>query len=299
VYEIGAGAGLIMFPLLEGCEYYCATDFSRESINYLKQHTPSRYQHVKFVQKSADDTSGFGESNYDTFVLNSVVQYFPSLLYLEEVIKSAVEKVVSGGAIFMGDVRNLKYLDAFHTSVEIYKASEPIDQALLQEKIQNRIANDVELSVDPIFFMGLKKRFPRISSVEIKLKKGIIQNELTKFRYDVLLHIEKEPRKQVHIVRWNSDREALQAEVSKLKAPFIIKHVPNYSVKGAFKAMELLQAKEEVSVNELKSLIDFETASQRWKDIYALFPAGVQVEPLLEVDDPNLCSLSWQKFNCI
>ena len=153
IYEIGAGAGLIMFPLLEDCEYYCATDLSSESINYLKQHTPSTHQHVEFAQKSADDGSIFGQDSYDTFILNSVVQYFPSLLYLEEVIKNITEKVASGGVIFIGDVRNLKHSEAFHTSVEIYKASESIDQALLQEKIQNRIANDVELSIDPAFWM--------------------------------------------------------------------------------------------------------------------------------------------------
>lgn len=105
----------------------------------------------------------------------------------------------------------------------------------------------------------------------------------------MLLHIEKEPSKHVHKVRWGCDRETLQAEVLKLKMPFIINHVPNYSVKGAFKAMELLQAKEDVLLSELKSLIDFDTASQRWKDLYDLFPEGSQVEPLLEVEDPQGC----------
>ncbi len=296
IYEIGAGAGLIMFPLLDNCEHYCATDLSSESINYLKQHTPSKYQHVEFSQKSADDATSFGENNYDTFILNSVVQYFPSFSYLEEVIKNIVEKVASGGTIFIGDVRHLKYLEAFHTSVEIYKAFETDGQELLQEKIQNRIANDVELSVDPAFFMGLKEKFPRIRYVEIKIKSGMIQNELTKFRYDVLLHIDKEPPKHLHEVQWNSDRETLRQEVSKLKVPFVIKNVPNYSVEGAFKAMELLQGNEEVSVVELKSLIGFDVASQRWKDIYALLPEGSRVELTLEVGDPNLCSMMVQPY---
>ncbi|QVL55796.1 MAG: methyltransferase domain-containing protein [Simkaniaceae bacterium] len=295
IYEIGAGAGLIMFPLLDDCEYYYATDLSSESINYLKQHTPSKYQHTEFSQKSADDASSFAENYYDAFILNSVVQYFPSLSYLEGVIKNIVEKVASGGVIFIGDVRNLKYLEAFHASVEIYKASETDDQVSLREKIHNRIANDVELSVDPSFFMGLKEEFPRISSIEIKLKKGIVQNELTKFRYDVLLHIEKEAPKHVHEIHWTSDREALQAEISKVKAPFIIKHVPNYSVEGVFKAMELLQSDKEVSVNELKALIDFDTASQRWKDLYALFPEDSQVEPIMKIDDPGCCQIFTDK----
>jgi len=147
------------------------------------------------------------------------------------------------------------------------------------------------LSVDPTFFMSLKERFSRIRFVEMKMKNGIVQNELTKFRYDVLLHFDKEPPKHVHEMHWTSDREALQEEVSKLKAPFIIKHVPNYSVEGIFKAMKILQSDKEVSVNELETLIDFDVASQKWKDVYDLFPEGSQVELMLDTDDPNLCSV--------
>ena len=291
IYEIGTGVGLIMLPLLEYCEYYCATDISSKSISYLKQHISSKHQHVEFAQKSADDGSIFGQDSYDMFILNSVVQYFPSLLYLEEVIKNIAEKVASGGVIFIGDVRSFKYSEAFHTSVEIYKASKSIDRALLQEKIQNRIANDVELSIDPAFFINLKKKFSRVSYIEIKLKNGIVQNELTKFRYDVLLHIEKESPKSVHEMHWISDQEVLRTEVSRLKIPFIIKHIPNYSVEGAVKAMELFKAKKEVEIKELKALIDFESASQKWKSIYALLPEGLQVEPLLEIEDPSLFSI--------
>ena len=270
------------------------TDLSIESINYLKQYTPPQYRHVEFAQKSADDATSFGDSNYDTFILNSVVQYFPSLSYLEEVITNIAGKVASGGTIFIGDVRNLKYLEVFHTSVEIYKASETDCQELLREKIQNRIANDVELSVDPVFFMSLKEKCPRIRYVEMKIKSGVIQNELTKFRYDVLLHIDKEHPQRLHEVQWDSDRETLRQEVSELKVPFVIKNVPNYSVNGAFKAMGLLQANKEVSVIELKSLIDFDVASQNWKDVYDLFPQGSRVELTLEVGDPNLCAMMVQ-----
>ena len=56
-------------------------------------------------------------------ILNSVVQYFPSIEYLVRVLEGAVQAVAEGGYIFVGDVRSLPLLEAFHTSVELQRAS--------------------------------------------------------------------------------------------------------------------------------------------------------------------------------
>ena len=53
-------------------------------------------------------------------ILNSVVQYFPSLDYLLRVLHQAVAAAAPGGAIFLGDVRSLPLLAAFHASVEVH-----------------------------------------------------------------------------------------------------------------------------------------------------------------------------------
>jgi len=56
------------------------------------------------------------------------LQYFPSLDYLLCVLEGAVRAVAPGGFIFIGDVRSLPLLSAFHASVQLYQApnSRPI-----------------------------------------------------------------------------------------------------------------------------------------------------------------------------
>ena len=55
-------------------------------------------------------------------ILNSVVQYFPSIDYLLRVLEGAVNAVAPGGSIFVGDVRSLPLLEAFHASVHCHQA---------------------------------------------------------------------------------------------------------------------------------------------------------------------------------
>ncbi len=126
---------------------------------------------------------------FDVVVLNSVVQYFPDLDYLMNVIEGAVESVRPGGAVFIGDVRSLPLLEAFHTSVEVFRADDSLDRRELRQKVQKGIRQEGELLIDPEFFRAIRQRWPRITHVEIQLKRGRAQNELTRFRYDVVLHI--------------------------------------------------------------------------------------------------------------
>ena len=58
----------------------------------------------------------------DLVILNSVVQYFPDMDYLLGVLSEAVRVTRRGGHVFVGDVRSLPLLEAYHASVQLYKA---------------------------------------------------------------------------------------------------------------------------------------------------------------------------------
>jgi hypothetical protein len=45
-----------------------------------------------------------------------------------------------------------------------------------------------ELVLHPAFFTALRRHLPEIQRVDIQLKRGRYQNELSQFRYDVTLH---------------------------------------------------------------------------------------------------------------
>ena len=201
VWEIGCGTGLLLFRLAPGTVRYYGTDISRSALGFIEQqlqrpelHLP----HLKLERKAAHEFDGDQtRGQFDAVVLNSVIQYFPHLDYLMKVLEGAVESVRPGGAVFIGDVRNFKMLQAFHASVELFRADDGISRQELVRRVQRGIRQEGELLVDPDFFEALRKRWPRITHVEIQLKRGLAHNELTRFRYDVVLHVGEQTPPQV------------------------------------------------------------------------------------------------------
>jgi 2-polyprenyl-3-methyl-5-hydroxy-6-metoxy-1,4-benzoquinol methylase len=103
----------------------------------------------------ADDFEGIDDQSFDTVILNSVVQYFPSIEYLMGVLEGAVKAVKPGGYIFIGDVRSLPLLEALHASVQLHKASSGLTRAQLYQRIQQNVAQEKELVIDPGFSLPL------------------------------------------------------------------------------------------------------------------------------------------------
>ena len=145
-------------------------------------------EHVTLLHKSAHDFEEIEPEAFDTVVINSVAQYFPSIDYLVRVLEGAVQAVATGGSVFVGDVRSLPLLEAYHTSVQLYKAPSSLSCRQLRQRVGQHIAQEQELVIDPAFFVALKQHLPRISHVQIQPKRGRHHNELTRFRYDVTLH---------------------------------------------------------------------------------------------------------------
>jgi len=191
--EIGCGgSGLMLFRLAPHCLQYCATDLSanalfvlQQQLNQLEQDLPG----VTLIHRAADDFTGVAANAFDSVLIVSVAQYFPSIDYLLQVLTGAVNAVAPGGFIFLGDVRSMPLLEAFHTSVQLRQASPSLPIADLQQRVQKQMRHEKQLVIDPTFFTALKQHLPKISSVEIHLERGHHHNELTKFRYDVILHV--------------------------------------------------------------------------------------------------------------
>ncbi|HYX15518.1 MAG TPA: amino acid adenylation domain-containing protein [Nostoc sp.] len=190
VLEIGCGMGLLLFRIAPHCSYYFGMDLSKTAICYLEQQLKQQnLSQVKLATKAADALDELEPESFDVIVINSVIQYFPSIDYLVSVLEKAVKSVKQGGYIFIGDVRSLPLLEAFHTSVQLYQAANTLPIEELRQRIQERIAHDGELIIDPAFFNALKQHLSQISHVQIQLKRGNYHNEMTCFRYDVILHI--------------------------------------------------------------------------------------------------------------
>src|SRR4030095_12666443 len=190
ILEIGCGTGLLAFRLAPHCERYWGTDLSGVAIRRLQElkRSVAGVENVTLLHKSAHDFEGIEPEAFDTVVINSVAQYFPSIDYLVRVLEGAVHAVATGGSVFVGDVRSLPLLEAYHTSVQLYKAPSSLSCRQLRQRVRQHIAQEQELVIDPAFFVALKQHLPRISHVQIQPKRGRHHNELTRFRYDVTLH---------------------------------------------------------------------------------------------------------------
>ncbi|MCT7951052.1 amino acid adenylation domain-containing protein [Ancylothrix sp. C2] len=189
VLEIGCGTGLLLLRIAPQCSYYHGLDFSQQAINYLQEQINTKFflPQVKLSQGDAANLQNFEPKSFDTIIINSVIQYFPNIDYLNSIIKNALSLLKAGGNLFVGDVRNYELLEAFHASIQINNAPANLKREQLKQRIQNQVKQEEELLISPSFFAQLPQNFPEIGSLEIQLKRGEFQNELTKFRYDVIL----------------------------------------------------------------------------------------------------------------
>ncbi len=190
VLEVGCGTGLLLFRVAPRAESYRGTDFSAVALAQVAAEVQRRgIAGVQLEQRQASDWSGVAPGSVDLVVLNSVVQYFPSADYLVAALAGAAAAVAPGGAIFVGDVRSLPLLQAFHTSVELHAAAGTVSAAELARRVRRGIAGEQELCVDPDLFRQLAARLPAATAVQVQLHRGRHANELTRFRYDVILRV--------------------------------------------------------------------------------------------------------------
>jgi amino acid adenylation domain-containing protein/non-ribosomal peptide synthase protein (TIGR01720 family) len=190
VLEIGCGNGLVLLRAAPHSTEYWGTDFSAAALRALEERIQARGAGgaaISLYHRDANDFDGLPRGRFDAVVLNSVAQYFPGIDYLLEVVRGAAELLTPHGFMYLGDLRSLPLLQAFHASVELHGAQDDLSIATLRERVRKHTSREQELVVDPRFFDELTRIVPRFGRARIELKRGSDDNELTKFRYDVTL----------------------------------------------------------------------------------------------------------------
>ncbi|MER7899336.1 phosphopantetheine-binding protein, partial [Streptomyces sp. NPDC096046] len=195
VLEIGCGTGLLLFRIAPHTDYYRGTDVSEVAVRDLTAKLPllpAGSGEVELLQRSAEQFDGVPDDAFDLVLINSVAQYFPNADYLAEVLTKALRVVRPGGSVVIGDVRNHALLGTFHTSLQRAQPhGQDADQSTetFEQAVADRVAADAELVVDPAFFTALAADRPEIETVSLLSKRGGHRNELTKYRYDAILHL--------------------------------------------------------------------------------------------------------------
>ena len=190
VLEIGCGTGILLFRLAEHVESYHGIDFSAASLEHVREqmaaHAP-RFANVTLTQLAAQDIASLPRAGYDAILINSVVQYFPSAESLLQVLRNAVALLEPGGAIYVGDVRDLRLAETFHVSVACAQSAADSDDAGLLRQAREELAAERELLIDPSFFLAIAAELPEIGSVALLSQRGEAANELNKYRFAAVL----------------------------------------------------------------------------------------------------------------
>ena len=301
ILEIGCGTGLLLFQLAPHCEKYVGTDFSQDALELIQhQLGPLDLPQVELLHRMATDFEGIDASSFDVVILNSIAQYFPSQGYLMQVLERAIQAVATRGVLFLGDVRSLPLLTAFHTWVQFCQADAGLERTQLQQCVNRSRFEEPELAIDPAFFHALRDQFPQIQQVQIRLSRGRSQNEMTQFRYNVLLHIdplrsaeslefrgsdaqERSPLQQHDWKRHPLTVEAVQKQLGET-APerLMITNVANSRVQAAVRTATWLGNQDTPkTVGRMRDILQNGTElaiePQRWWDLETVLPYNVEI----------------------
>jgi natural product biosynthesis luciferase-like monooxygenase protein len=189
ILEIGCGTGMLLFRVAPHCEQYVGIDFSASALAYITSQLPAqRLTNVVLERLAADELDRLTASGpFDSIVINSVIQYFPDAAYLSRVLKAAYSRLAPGGALFLGDIRSLQHLETFQTAIEIARSGGDTSIADLQAHVRRRAAEEAELVLDPRFFAATARELGDAVFERAELKPGRDRNEMTGYRYDVVI----------------------------------------------------------------------------------------------------------------
>ncbi|MGI5531262.1 amino acid adenylation domain-containing protein [Streptomyces syringium] len=244
VLEIGCGTGLLLQRLAPDAEDYQGTDLSAAALAFLQERLPEG--RVTLHHQAAHEKGTLPDGYFDTVVLNSVAQYFPGPDYLTHVLVRAAGLAARPATLFVGDIRDLRLLEAFHLSVELFRAEDSMPLTRLRQQLDRRVREEDELVCDPRYFLALRQHIADLGRVEIRLKRGRHRNEMSSFRYDALLHLGPDtqplPGRELD---WNGD-ELSHGKVAAIlgTAPadgLRVTGIPNPRVAQELRALEFLR----------------------------------------------------------
>lgn len=199
VLEIGCSSGLTLVKVAPEVARYYGTDLSSVIIeNTQKLVNDKNFTNVKLKQLPAHEILALEENNFDLIIINSVIQHFHGHNYLIKVIKACIDLLNANGQIFIGDVMDINMKEALIDDLETFKKLNQNNDFITKTDFSS------DLFVAKGFFEDLKFDEMRITNVEISDKIRTIENELTKYRYDVILTIHKSEEGQINV---NSEKD--------------------------------------------------------------------------------------------
>jgi natural product biosynthesis luciferase-like monooxygenase protein len=274
ILEIGCGTGMILYRLIAEVERYAGVDMSREALASIRRElTAAELSKVTLLEQSAEALSGVPDRAWDVVVINSVAQYFPNADYLVRVLRRASELVVDGGHIFIGDVRSLEHLDLLHTAIDVQQAPGHLGCDAVRASVERRVSRESELVLSARFFEAAVRELPRLTHVDVELKRGAARNELTTFRYDVVLTVgpkgaPAEPGPVTGVAAQSLDE--IRALIADAPASVYLSDIPNARLSGVAAVHREMREGATATVEALRRCLNVPEVGVDPEDVFAL-----------------------------
>ena len=186
ILEIGCASGLTLYPLAPHASYYLGTDISEATINWNRNKaSEENLDHIDFACLSASEIDQVTERNFDMIVINSVVQSFAGHNYLRDVINKCINLLAPQGMIFLGDLMDQDLKANLLQDLHTFKAANK------GKGYQTRTSYTDELFISREFIEDLPAEFDAIRRVDCSTKVYTLSNELSNYRFDAFLYIDK------------------------------------------------------------------------------------------------------------
>ncbi len=210
ILEVGSGSGLILRKLAPHVKTYIATDISPVLVSRITEAAEERGA-TSIIARclTATEVDQLSEFQIDVIIVNSVVQYFSGHGYLRKVLKSCLGLLPENGLLFLGDIMDLDSRDTL--------VAEHIEYKGLHPEAETKLDFTTELFLSEAYFKNLMHT-EAVADVQVSEKIRTIENELTRFRYDVLLTKGKATEEIPATVKRRYYQSALQSQPSSFKA---------------------------------------------------------------------------------
>lgn len=227
ILEVGCGTGLLVSQLLERATLYHATDFSSRILHTLNKRLQFKnIENIELQQCAAHEIDKYFTRHYDLIILNSVVQYFPSLTYLTDVLSSILKRMNSESTLFIGDVRDFRKLPILNANILLHNkilSDKPQDER--NDLLNQRSDHEHELCIDPLYFYKTFSDF----DVQTSPRLDSSSNELSLYRYNVIIKLRAKNSHSINWITGNTNEVNGQLIKNNIKthAYFAIKNIPD------------------------------------------------------------------------
>ena len=289
VLELGCGTGLLAHRLRDRVSGYVGTDVAASVLDALSANSTGRAVFIRAAAHEAAgravrlalDQVGCPVTGPDCVLLNSVTQCFPDVTYLRAVVRKAVGLVAPGGIVVIGDVRHAGLLPHFCRWLE--RVADPAaDDTEIERRARARAATDTELLFDPATLADACSGTGRDVRIAVYPKLMRADTELTRYRFDAVLHIDSEPTggpTATATVRWDGAADPLVVARS-TSGPARITGIPNRLLTDHPLAVTPCQLAEAVRERDAAVILDPTALT----GLAVVTPAVAATVPIDEVD---------------